>query len=462
MLRLSVLLHCRQQSQQQNDSSMKVFLAGFAREVITPPVGVPLAGYFTPRPNQGALDDLHVKALVFSDGRTIGGVLSLDVCLLGSPLLQRIHAELEKQCAVCRSNLIITATHTHTAPYAADLFGVAADRNFIERVAVQCGIAAKRALDDLAPAEVFAGHADENPFAFCRRFHMKNGKVVTNPGKLNRDIVQPEGQVDQRVSVLRVDRCGRTLAVVANLSNHTDTVGGDWVSADWPGRLETALRRQVGHDVHVLTLIAPAGNVNHLDVFKAGDQCSYAEALRLGEGYAAIVARVMRSARRIGPAPLEISRADLPIRARTVAAEEIVTAKAVLAEPVAADGGRMTSEELAQGSGAVRRFFATELLGFAEHEAGKTRRFETTCLKFGREIVLVSLPGEPFAEIGLRIRENSPFAKTIIASLAQGSCGYVPLPECYSRGGYETLPVRGGGADSNTAGLFIKTAISLL
>jgi hypothetical protein len=146
----------------------------------------------------------------------------------------------------------------------------------------------KRAWADLAPAELYAGHADDNPLAFCRRYHMKTGKVVTNPGKLNK------------------------------------------------------------------------------------------------------------------------------------------------------------------------------LLGFAEHEAGKTRWFETTCLKFGREVAIVSLPGEPFAEIGMRIRERSPFSETIVPSLSQGSCGYVPLKECFPRGGYETLPVRGGGADPDTAQLLIETAVWLL
>jgi neutral ceramidase len=441
---------------------MNVFLAGFAREVITPPVGVPLAGYFVPRPNQGALDDLHVKALLFSDGQTTCGVLSLDVCLVGGELLQRIRAELERQEIDFRSNLIISATHTHTAPYTADLFDVAPDQGFVERVAVCCGTAVKRAQADLAPAELHAGHADQNPFAFCRRFEMKTGRVVTNPGKLNPDIVRPDGEVDRRVSVLRVDRCGRTLAVVANLCNHTDTVDGNWVSADWPGRMEAALRRQVGYEVHVLTLIAPAGNVNHFDVSTAENQSSYAEAVRIGEGYAGIVAGVMRAAGRIEPAPLGVTRAELRIRARTIAEEEIAAAKSVLAETAAVDGGRMTSEELATGSGAVRRCFATELLAFAANEAGKIRRFDTTCLKFGTAAAILSLPGEPFAEIGIRIRQRSPFGETIVASLAQGSCGYVPLAECFSRGGYETMPVRGGGAEPDTAAQLITTAVSLL
>lgn len=441
---------------------MSVFLAGFAREVITPAVGVPLAGYFAPRPNKGALDDLHAKALLFSDGETTCGVISLDVCMVGDALLRQIHAELEKRGVAFRRNLIIAATHSHTAPYTTDLFGVKADPEFVALAAARCAAAVKRAAADLAPAELFAGHADENPFAFCRRFHMKNGTVVTNPGRLNKDIIRPEGEVNHRIGVLRVDRAGRTLAVVANICNHTDAVDGDWGSADWPGRMEAALRRQAGHDVHVLTLIAPAGNVNHFDVSAAENRCSYEEATRIGEGYAAIVAKVMDTARRVEPAPLRVNRADLRIRAREVSATEIAAAKTVLADTRGTGGGRMTSEELAQGSGAVQRFFATELLGFAEHEAGKTRVFETTCLKFGSGAAIISLPGEPFAEIGMRIREHSPFTETLVASLAQGSCGYVPLPECFPRGGYETLIVRGGGPEPDTARLLIETAASLL
>jgi len=441
---------------------MSVFLAGFAREIITPPVGVPLAGYFTPRPNKGALDDLHAKALLFSDGRTTGGVLSLDVCMIGDALLRQIHAAMQKQGFAFHRNLIIAATHAHTAPYTADLFGVKAEPEFVALAAARCASAVKRAEADLAPAELFAGHADENPFAFCRRFHMKDGTVVTNPGWSDKEIVRPEGKPDRRIGVLRVDRAGRTLAVMANICNHTDTVGGDWVSADWPGRLEAALRRRMGHDVHALALIAPAGNVNHFDPSAAENRCAYAEAIRIGEGYAAIVARVIRKARRIEPAPLRVNRAALRIRARQVGAAETAAAKAALADIPASDGGRMTSEELARGSRAVRRFFATELLGFAKHEAGRTRKFEITCLKFGRDAAILSLPGEPFAEIGVRIRERSPFPETLVASLAQGACGYVPLPECFPRGGYETLIVRGGGAVPETAGQLIETAASLL
>ena len=37
---------------------------GFASQIITPPRGFPLAGYFNKRPNRGVYDDLFVKVLL--------------------------------------------------------------------------------------------------------------------------------------------------------------------------------------------------------------------------------------------------------------------------------------------------------------------------------------------------------------------------------------------------------------
>jgi hypothetical protein len=41
------------------------FRAGAAQVVINPAPGTPLAGYYSLRPSEGLLDDLHAKALVF-------------------------------------------------------------------------------------------------------------------------------------------------------------------------------------------------------------------------------------------------------------------------------------------------------------------------------------------------------------------------------------------------------------
>jgi hypothetical protein len=52
-------------------------------------------------------------------------------------------------------------------------------------------------------------------------------------------------------------------------------------------------------------------------------------------------------------------------------------------------------------------------------------------------IGLVSEPAELFCEYGIKARQHSPFATTLLLGLANGFIGYVPTPEVYTEGGYE-------------------------
>ena len=55
---------------------------GFAQEIITPPIGVDLAGYFHERLNVGMYDDLYVKSIVFEVNGKLFDVYSDDEALL--------------------------------------------------------------------------------------------------------------------------------------------------------------------------------------------------------------------------------------------------------------------------------------------------------------------------------------------------------------------------------------------
>ena len=47
-------------------------------------------------------------------------------------------------------------------------------------------------------------------------------------------------------------------------------------------------------------------------------------------------------------------------------------------------------------------------------------------------------PAELFSIYGIRIRDASPFEVTIVSSLSNGYCGYVPTSEAFRHRGYET------------------------
>jgi len=50
---------------------------------------------------------------------------------------------------------------------------------------------------------------------------------------------------------------------------------------------------------------------------------------------------------------------------------------------------------------------------------------------------LLSMPAEPFAEIGVAIKTSSPFATTLVSGYSNGMAGYLPVAEAYPEGGYE-------------------------
>ena len=58
-------------------------------------------------------------------------------------------------------------------------------------------------------------------------------------------------------------------------------------------------------------------------------------------------------------------------------------------------------------------------------------------IRIGNQAI-VSLPFEVLVEIGLELKEKSPFARTFTISLANGGYGYLPPPHQHELGGYET------------------------
>lgn len=440
-----------------------MLLAGFSREIITPGRGIPLCGYFNPRPNTGILDDLFIRAMIFDNDGVTTGIVVFDLCFLSVALIKKIKAGIKDAGIKFGDKLIFSATHTHTGPYIDDFFGTKADAAYLEMLKDKAVAAIKQAYANLAPAELLTGSVKNNPLAFNRRFWMKNGKVLTNPGKLNPDIVKPEGPVDDEIGVIAVRQDGRLSAIISNIVNHTDTVSGDFVSADWPGRMEKAVQNTLGYDVPVLTLIGCSGNINHFDVATKKDQSSYAEACRIGAGYAKIVTGLLKTLKKMPVKKLACSTAEITIPFRIIADAEVKNAKAILARVgAAASDGNMTSEGLATGDGPVARFFAEQLIEFKKKCSGKARKFSIVSIKFDDKLALTSLPGEVFTEIGLEIKKRSPFKHTWPVTLGMGECGYVPLAGCFTRGGYEILPVVGGGPAEDTAERLIKATLKNL
>ena len=275
---------------------------------------------------------------------------------------------------------------------------------------------------------------------------MKDGSVLTNPGKLNPEIVGPESVIDPEIPFFIVKQDGMDRLIVANISNHTDTIGDEMVSADWPGRMERAIQDHYGYDIPVMTLIGCQGNINHFNVENDFDQTNYAEACRIGKGYAASIISMLYAAKKVDADTLQIDSEEFEAPYVQISDEDYAAAKKITEElkDVRPSGDKdLTSEGIAAGSLYTKKVFAQRIVDCRENPITEKRIETMKAFKIGKDICIQTIPAEAFVELGLAIKEKSPYKFTMVSGLTMGYIGYTGLPECYERGGgYETRPGR--------------------
>lgn len=422
--------------------------AGAAQTVITPPNGAPMAGYYHPRGSDGVLDDLHSKALVLDDGTTRVALVTLDLISTTRALTEQARAEVTKLTGIPGTNVLLTATHAHTGPELSNR-GVRGD-SFNEAMVGGNQIAADytAALPRLIAESVQRADAARTNavlsiatgrcegLAYNRRFFMRDGSVSWNPGKLNPDVVLSAGVTDPELSLVLIEpphppaQLVPAYAAFVNFAMHPDTTGGAKISADFPG----ALARRLGeyHGTNCVTLFAngTCGNLNHLDVNWQRGQSSPQEAQRIATILAAAVFQAEKSLRPVAPAPLRVRSEIVRLPLPRVTDDEVAQAR------IDARTAKDSSRE-----GFMKLVNAFKVLDVAARE-GKPLEVEVQAIALGDELAWVSLPGEVFVELGLALKQRSPFKQTMIAELANGSIGYIPDRRAYAEGNYEPVSAR--------------------
>lgn len=412
------------------------FRAGVAAVKITPPKGAPMAGYYFNRAAEGVHDDLYAKALVFESNGAKSAVVACDIEELSRPTVERARSRIESVTGIPGGRVMISATHTHTGPV---LLGEGMNYNlsgqmleiakqYAADLPVLIAEAVRLAAAQVKPARLSAAIGREPSLTFNRRFHMKDGTIGWNPGKLNPAIVRPAGPIDPDVPVVYVETAdGKPLASYVNYAMHLDTVGGLEYSADYPYTLSKLLGEARSPDMLTMFTIGCAGNLNHIDVAWQDPQHGHNEAARIGT---VLAAEVLKTFRKLETVPTGAPR----VRAETV--------RLPLAEVRSADleWARKITPKFDQPDAApfmdlVRAFKIMEVAG----RNGRPVEAEVQIIAIGDQVAFVGLPGEVFTELGIAIKNASPFRYTIIAELANGSAGYVPNRKAYQEGNYEPV-----------------------
>jgi neutral ceramidase len=428
---------------------------GVGQTVITPPKGMPMAGYYATRLLEGVHDDLHAKAIVVASGNRKIALVACDLVGIPPAVIEEARKLIEADTGIPGTSVMVSATHSHTGPLISsgsreDAYGgqlpVALQyrRDLPRKIAESVRLANAK----LAPAKVSFGKGKEDGISFNRRFFMKDGTVGWNAGKLNPNIVKPAGPIDPDVSVVLFESAGgEPLATYVNFAMHLDTVGGMRASADYPYTLATILGKIKGPDMLTVFTIGAAGNINHIDVKSAVLQKGNEEAARIGT---VLAGEVLKTYARLNP----VSNNALQVLNRTVALDP-AQLEAGDEERARALAGQLDRGSQVKFLDTVYAFKVLDTL--ARH--GKPLDAEVQVIALGDQVAWVGLPGEIFTELGAAIKQASPFPLTIVVELAHGPVTYIPNEAAFAQGNYEVVSSR---AAKGSGEKLVATAIGLL
>jgi len=96
------------------------------------------------------------------------------------------------------------------------------------------------------------------------------------------------------------------------------------------------------------------------------------------------------------------------------------------------------------------------------HEAGNTSVDTSVQVMAINDTAFVATPGELFVEIGRKIKEQSPFARTYVVELANDYVGYIPTRSAFEEGGYEVLDARSSKVGPEAGEMVQDTCVRLL
>jgi hypothetical protein len=451
------------------------FRAGAFAQPISPtkfpsPVNGSMKGNFAKSVN----DHMHARCLALHDGQKELILCVVDACMIPREICEQAKQIASQKTGVPASQIMISATHTHSAATLAGVFQSDPDPEYVATVPGRIAQGLIRAHENLEPADVAWGSADDPTQVFNRRWYVKEGEQYTNPfgittdrarmnpGYKNPQVTEPTGPVDPEVVILAVraksDR--RPLAVLANYSLHY--VGGNPpISADYyaafaeelASRLDARDARYDNKPAFVgIMSNGTSGNINNVN-YAADPPARRQQGEQIRTVARSVASAAMKAYEGLSFRPrvtLDSLESELMLKVRKPTAEELAKAKQLL-ETTPKDKDGQYSDRMA--------IYARESVLLADYPDHVPVKLQVH--RIG-DLSIATIPCEVFVEIGLELKKRTPFEQHFTVSLANGYNGYLPTEKHHELGGYETWRARSAYLETTAASKITSQLLSML
>ena len=407
----------------------EVFQAGAARAIISPPVGACLYGYRPLWESTSLHDDLTLTAAAFQQGGLSALLMTVEVGDIHTDLCDEMRAALEKETGVPKAHILLSATHTHSAPNVSGMEGWGEiDRPYYENILMPGVLQAGReAVGSLRPAQIAVGTTNSEVAVNRRKIH-PDGTIGLGQN--------PFGCCDPEMTVVAVRGSdGKGILNMIHYGCHGTASGCNReITRDWSGVMIDRVEKETG----VLTAFWNGA------VGDAGPRLTNGEttgnlgyALELGGAAASDAMRAVRSlgGYHDGALACFADEVRLPY-APTPPLKEVREILGAIENP----DSLINLEKLTYTH--YKDVCALLESGVTEHPTHFAFPF---CAVSLGDVLFVPTPYEIFSEITLRLRAYLPWPHTLSLSNTNGYCGYFPSQDQICRGGYEVDVFRTGG-----------------
>ncbi len=418
---------------------------------------VRVAGGFLEGQSEQLQDSLYARAIVIDDGSAKIAMVVVDTCMMTQELIDSAKQQASDATQIPTDCMMVSATHTHSAPAAMACLGTRQDKSYAEWLPEKIAAAIIGADKNLQPARIGWAAIDDWEHTHNRRwiresehligdpFGNATGRAHMHPGYLSTAIIGPSGPVDPSLSVVSLQTItGQPLAVLANYSQHYFGAGA--VSADYYGlfcKYIASLLGQAGEGNGPFVAAISQGTSGDLMWMDYG---SPAKSLS-NERYAEVVARYAETAlakiEYHDFVPIGIVEQNITLSYRVPDDERLQWARPIVAK---------IENELPKNKTEVYALEATIL-----HERQRTN-VKLQAIRIG-DLTIATLPNEVYALTGLKLRGRSPGEAHFNIELANGAEGYIPPPEQHVLGGYTTWPARTAGLEVQAETKIVETLV---
>ena len=419
-------------------------------------------GGMTSRTANQITTTVNARAIVVSDGRQTVAMMVVDSCMIPKILLDDVKRRAAKITSLDPDSILISATHTHTAPSVFGALGTDADMTYIPYLREKLVDALVRAEKKMQSARVGWVSCDAAEFTAVRRWIRRPDRVGIDPfgnptvranmhAASNPDnVTGPSAAEDPELSMIAFETTnGKPIAVLCNFSMHYFS-GEAAISADYFGHFCNAMEDRIEEQSGAQDFVAIMSHGCSGDIWRH----DYAKGPRGGgpsiteysNNLKDIAYQAYQSVKYHDVDSLSMAERRLPMQYRVPDQQRLQWAQGVVEK--LGDELPKTKEEI----------YAREQLFL--HEL-KTTTIVQQAIRIG-DIAIATTPNETYALTGMKIKSQSPLAQTMVIELANGADGYIPPPEQHHLGGYNTWAARSAGLEVQAESKITATALDLL